>query len=226
MFGCVFGLSELVNRYPELKYLFKVTQSYFYLLMNGFISVGALFLIKYLKKESTNSMDNIEINNLIIAGFGGMMILRSSIFSIKHKGEKVDIGLGTIAQIFLDSVEKKMSTNAAAIRIEEIETLMTGIDFNKAKDELSSLCVAFIDNFSEEDKSELNKGIQAISNLDIANHNKSMQLGRYISKYCDKKVLQKAVEKLGESIKISNSNSTNVKEESLDDLIKRLRQKK
>ena len=216
IFGSIFGLSELLNRYTESKYVFKLWQAYTYVLLNGSISIIAFLLIKYLKEQELFDIETIEINNILIAGFGGMMILRSSIFSIKHKGEKVEIGFGAIAQIFLDVVERNMKNRAASIRLEEIDTLMVDINFDKAKDELSTLCICYIDNFSKEDNERLNKELETLSSLDITNTNKSLQLGRYISMYCDTKVLKKAIEKLGDNIKNSES------DENLDEWIEKL----
>ena len=111
LLGCLFGLSELIARYHDSKYIFRVFYSYAYVIINGIVAVFALFLIKHFKSEEIILMTKIEINNIIIGGFGGMMILRSSIFSIKFKENKIDIGLGTIVQIFLDFIERKMKNN-------------------------------------------------------------------------------------------------------------------
>jgi len=225
IFGSIFGFSELLNRYPISKYIFKVWQSYLYIFLNGLISIFALLLIKHFRSEELNQISKIEINNIIIAGIGGMMILRSSIFSVKHRGEKVDIGLGTIAQIFLDSVEKNIVNNSAPIRFEEIEKLMEGIDFDKAKNELSTLCISSIDNFSKEDADMLTKEIENLSNLDILNKNKSLILGKNIALHCDTKILEKAIAYLGDSIKIGSVKIESEKAEDIDDWIEKLNKK-
>jgi hypothetical protein len=215
-FGCLFGITEIFSRYNESKYLSRVWHFYAYLILNGTISVAALFLIYYVKNIDPKSFTNIDISNILIAGLGGMMILRSSIFTIKHKGEKVEIGLGSIAQVFLNKVEWKMKTNAGSKKMIEVNDLMKDIDFNKAKDELSSLCIAYIDHFSESDNLDLTSGIKKIALFDIDNLNKSIQLGGIISQYCDFGVLKTAINVLNEKIKISSV------DESIDGWIEKL----
>lgn len=202
LIGIIVGISELLNRYPEPTYIFnrKTIQSYIYILLNGCVAIGAFLLIKYFKNEEIAMINKIEINNIIIAGLGGMMILRSSLFTLKHKDENISVGFGAIAQIFLDAIENKMKTNVATLRMEKLKTLMTNIDFDKAKLELSTLCISYIDNFSKENTEALTKAIEEIATLDIDNKNKSLQLGRYISRYCDFDLLEKAINCLGDVI--------------------------
>lgn len=211
--GCFYGLSELIARYNDSKYIFRVLHSYIYVLFNGIISVVAFFLIKHFKSQDINLINTVEISNLIIAGLGGMMILRSSFFSIKYKNSKIDIGFGTIVQIFLDLIEKKMKNNAASIKIKEIHEIMKGVSFDDAKYELSTICINSIDNFSSDDNEILIKKIEQISSLNISNTNKVIQLGINISQYCDNKILKNSIEVLG-----LNKNSSNDHSEVVSDI--------
>jgi len=222
--GCLFGITEIFSRYTESKYLSKVWQFYAYILLNGLVSILALFLIKYFRGVDPSAVEKIEINNLIIAGLGGMIILRSSIFPIKHKGEKVEIGFGSMAQIFLDKVESKMNANSASLRMKEINKLMKNIDFNKAKYELTTLCISYIDKFPPEDTTSVMTGIEKIANLEIDNLNKSLQLGRILSRYCDYTVLKTAIEILDDKIKVPAIDSNlPLGDELLDDWIDKLK---
>jgi hypothetical protein len=215
LFGAFFGFAELLQRYREIKYTFywkakkknkKVegvseedSTLYFsilYILINGIVSLLSLLLIKHFKGQVAIEFDKIEINNIIIAGLGGMMILRSSLFSIKHKDKQIEIGFATLFQTFLDVVERKMKNSAAALRVCNIYEIMKGIDFNLAKDELPSLCIDFIDNFTEEDSKNLKDKIAKIASYDLNNINKSMQLGREIAYYCDEEILKRSIKKL------------------------------
>jgi hypothetical protein len=219
LFGALFGFAEILQRYSNTKYNFKVWMSYVYVFLNGIVSVLALFLIKYFKNpDDVLNFATIEIINLLIAGFGGMMILRSSIFSIKHKDETIEIGLATLFQIFLNSVEKRMKNKAASLRLEQMDKTMRGVDFEKAKNELSSICTAFIDNFPNDDTENLTKKIEEISNLDINNQNKSMQLGRFIASFCGEEILEEAIMRLHYICTDDDGNNDNV----IDKLIKQL----
>jgi exonuclease VII small subunit len=207
LLGTIFGFAELLQRYPEAKYNFRVFLSHLFIFINGLISIISFLFIKSFKGQELTGITSIEYGNIIISGLGGMMILRSSIFSISHHGKKVDIGFAPIFQVFLDVVEKKMKNGAAALRVEAIDKIMKNVDFNLAKVELPTLCTRFIDNFTPEDKKNLETEIKAIDEIDIDNSNKSLQLGRAISIYCDEEILNMAILKLPHILK-SDQNST------------------
>lgn len=217
LFGVLWGVLELVINY-ELKYVGSFNRKYkkakkenedvaldkeesaigyvfLYLLLNGFISALALYLLKHFSKESILAIDTIEVPNLIIAGFGGILVLRSSIFSIQLNGNNVEVGLISIVQGLLDKIEKKIKHNIAANRICEIYEIMKEIDYETAKEELPSLCICYIDGFSEKDSKNLVNAIKEI-NGNLSNINKCLQLGREIARYCDVEILKRAINKL------------------------------
>lgn len=215
-FGLGWGLLELVVRY-DLRYvgISKKNRNHvnngngveldkeesaiwyvvWYLLLNGAISILALFLLKYCAHEPLGDVSKIEFKNLIIAGFGGIIILRSSVFSILYNEKEVAIGLLSVAQALLDKIDKKIKHNIAAKRICEIYEIVKEVDYEVAKDELPYLCIKYIDDFTEKDSKNLINAIKEI-NGNLSGINKSLQLGREIAKYCDVEILKRAVKKL------------------------------
>lgn len=166
-----------------------------YLLLNGVISMISLLLLKYCSNESVCDIKVIEINNILIAGFGGIILLRSSVFSFFKDNREISVGMITIVKSLLDKIDKKIKHNIAAKRICEIYEVMKDVNYDKAKDELPDLCINYIDDFSERDSKELIRAIKEI-NGNLSDVNKSLQLGREIAKYCDIEILKRAVKKL------------------------------
>ncbi|MBK9249118.1 MAG: hypothetical protein IPM69_13645 [Ignavibacteria bacterium] len=217
LFGVIIGFTELLQRYREIKYTFNwkdnvIFYTILYIAINGIVSIVALFLLKYFRGQNVLALDSFEIQNIIIAGIGGMMILRSSIYSIKIKDKQIDIGFGILFQTFLDVVERKIKNGAAASRICKIHELMRNVNFVSAKYELPTLCIEFIDNFTEEDSNNLNKKIAKIDGYNIMNINKSMQLGRAIAFYCDEEILKRAINKLPHIVQSPNNTEPNIDE--------------
>ena len=206
LFGSFWGFAELLQRYKEWKYIFgknaekeESVLGYVisYILLNGVVSIIAFLLIKFFNNENISNISSFEIQNIIIAGFGGMMILRSSIFSIKQNNKNVEIGLATVVQIFLDTIDRKINHNIAAKRVCDIHEIMQDVDFELSQIELPSLCIEFIDYFTEEDSKNLQDKIKKISEDNrLSNVNKSLQLGREIAKYCDTEILRRVIKKL------------------------------
>lgn len=217
VFGTLWGILELVINY-ELKYVGSFNRKYkkakeenedvvldkeesaigyvfLYLLLNGLVSVLAYYALKFFSNEAILDIDSIEVPKLVIAGFGGVVVLRSSIFSIPFNGSTLEIGLISVVQALLDKIEKKIKHNIAANRICEIYEIVKDIDYEVAKEELPSLCISYIDGFSDKDSKDLVNAIKEI-NENLSNVNKSMQLGREIARYCDVEILKRAIKKL------------------------------
>jgi hypothetical protein len=196
-FGSLFGLAEIIQkRHLDDKYAFYVWQSYFYIVINGCVSVIALLLIKYFSNHDI-SFESIEWGNIVIAGFSGMMVLRSSIFSYQPKngGEKIGIGLDPIVQIFLDWVEGKIDKKAGAKRMPAMRAIMRDVRFDAAKNDLPALCAAVITNFPAQITSKLVEEITSLdSNKEFSEESKTIQLGLLISKYCDEAVLKAVID--------------------------------
>ena len=218
-FGILWGILELVINY-ELKYVgtsrkmrkklkeetegedavldkeeSAVGYIFLYLLLNGLVSALAYYALKFFSNEAIMDINSIEVPKLIIAGFGGVVVLRSSIFSIPFNGSTLEIGLISVVQALLDKIEKKIKHNIAANRICEIYEIMKDVDYDIAKDELPNLCITYIDGFSDKDSKDLINAIKEI-NGNLSNINKCMQLGREIARYCDVEILKRAIKKL------------------------------
>jgi hypothetical protein len=202
--GALFGFGEIVQRYADIKYYRQLIVSWIYIGLNGLIAILALFLIKSFRYPNDYLLDfhnDIEIANLLIAGLSGMAVLRSSLFSIKHKGETVEVGLATICQTFLSWTEKRMNNKAAELRFKSIEKIMKDVDFSSAIQGVPLLCTSFIDDFPEEDFEVLFKEINIIISMDTGGDDtlKSILLGRQIAKYCDEGILTATVSRYRQS---------------------------
>ena len=179
-----------------------------YLLLNGVISMISLLLLKYCANESICDIKAIEIENILISGLGGIILLRSSVFSFFKDNREIGVGLMTIVQSLLNKIDKKIKHNIAAKRICDIYYVMKDVDYDKAKDELPYLCINYIDDFSEKDSKDLINAIKEI-NGNLSGVNKSLQLGREIAKYCDVEILKRAVKKLPIKNGIDSQGNTN-----------------
>ncbi len=222
IFGLFWSFIELLLRYKDWKYIFNYRKKkdkkkkdkntntnsddlildnkgenvlgyvIFYIVLNGIVSIIALFLIV---SNTESTINSIDFKNIIYAGFGGMIILRSSIFTIKYNNKNIEIGFAAIVQAFFDAIDKKINHNIAARRVCDIYEIMKNVDFDLAKEELPALCIEFIDYFTDEDSKDLVRRITEI-NSNFENINKSLQLGREIAKYCDTEILRKVIKKL------------------------------
>jgi hypothetical protein len=219
IFGCIFGYAELLSRYSQAGHIFKVKQGVLYIAFNGIVSLLAFVFVNLFNNDNPN-WDSFEIEKILIAGFGGMAVLRSTVMSVKVKDKKVDVGINAVAQIFLESTEKKFDTKSAEMKMEEIQKVMDGVIFDSAKLELQSLCSNFMENLSEEDNNQIIKEVDKLSGLDICEQNKSIQLGHILTKWLSIELLKKAIDSLGNNIKTPKDSDNRTSE--IDSLLDQL----
>lgn len=244
LFGLIWGLVELLLRYNDWSYIFcsnnnksvylddSIKDGYVekeenlcvyvsvYMLFNGLISIFAFYLIRIMSKESIADINTIDINSILIAGFSGMAILRCSLFSITYNNKAIEIGPASATQSLLNKIDGKINHNIAARRMCEIYNIMKDVDFELAKEELPILCIKYIDNFTAEDSNNLIDGITKI-NDSFNPLNKSLLLGREISKYCELDILKRAVKRLP-YIMIDKTKTIDTGNKDYDELKKKL----
>jgi hypothetical protein len=188
--GAVVGLAELLSRYSDPYKIFNRRLANYYILLNGLISIlGYCFLKKF---QGNFASKEIEVNNALMAGLGAMVILRSSIANINHNGKKIEVGLGAILQVFLDSVEKLFNRQRSVETINQVQEVMKGVDFSLAKINLPSLCITSYQNLSKEQSVELGSKIKALSDKGL-NHMKSVEFGIILEQYFGIEILTAAV---------------------------------
>ncbi len=222
-FGIIVGISEILNRYPEAKYLLKTARIYWitYLIFNGVISVFALFCLWSFKEKTISSITSIEFGAILLAGFSGMSILRSSLFSIELKGKKIDVGLSQIIKIFLDVIDRKISNSIAPLKLQEVAKIVNNKDFETYKNGIVALSSTFTNYFTDYESKALQSLIDDLSTDSTLNNRvKMLKLGSEVSKYCDSETLKEIVEILcNEDKKVSESS------ENLDYYINKLQKK-
>lgn len=206
LIGIVVGISELLSRYPETKYLFKSAKmvSIAYILFNGLISIIALFILWYFKDQDAASLDSVDYGSVLIAGFGGMMILRSSLFSVEVKGKPIEIGLVQIVNVFLKVIERKIRNKMAPDKLSEVADIIDReqfINFAQYNQAIVKICANFTYHFDNDDTLSLQDLIKDL-NTDgsMTDREKMIILGGEICKYCD-------VEMFGSVIKVLKKNN-------------------
>lgn len=216
LIGSLVGMSELLSRYSDPYVIFDKKSAWFYMFLNGIISILGYWIIKYIKGNL--AISSIEIYNIIMAGFGSMLIIRSSIASLIVQGKKVEIGFASILQVFLDTTEKLFNRNRAKEILDDMYEIMKGVEFNKAKINLPSICITTFQTISSEDSAKLGEQVENLNKASSGKFNNisSIELGMLLEKYFGKDFLKSAVEIFK---KIEKDEAGRVGTKSLDMLI-------
>ena len=226
LLGALCGFIELLNRYSRPSFMLKCWTGSLYLFLNGIASVAALVLLVYIKNYNLTCTENpIKFTDDLLAGVSAMVLLRSTLINYQYKEKNINVGLGVILQILLDAVEKSYDIALAKYKMKEIPQIMEGVDFYRARAELTSLCINFRESLSKEEVDILNEELDSIKNSNIfSNKNKSIQLGQILSKYFSIELLEQAVNVLKQEIEIDDS-SGDTEEMNIEYWIKQLKEK-
>jgi hypothetical protein len=127
------AFAEVIGKFRDepLK-AFRTSQALAYHLLNGLISVFALYVLKISGMELTDEIDKLKA--VLLAGFGSMLIMRSRLFNVKVGDEEMAFGPDQIIKIYFLFMESAIDRVRAKSRMYLVRNLMNNIDFTAVYD--------------------------------------------------------------------------------------------
>jgi hypothetical protein len=217
--GCTTALAELISRYDRSTQILKYKACYFYLLINGIASIFAYWFITEYKLD-LGFLSKNEIGRIILASTSSMVILRSSVASLKIGNKNIEAGLASITQVFLHAADRSYDRERSNDDYKKIETIMQNIDFNKAKIDLPLTCLCMMKNVPIEEQKLLGDEVSMLEKDSRSNKAKSINLGVIISKTTGFELLNNIVNSFKETISInSDTDAESQKEKTINSLL-------
>ena len=212
LLGCVSAFAELLSRYTDGFKILKFKESYFYLAINGSASLLAYsFMINF--EINLGLLTNSEIGKVIASGLFSMIILRSSLASIKIDDKIWEAGLAPILQIFLNTVDRAFDQSRSKMTIKEVGRIMKDVDFKVAHTALPLLCFSAMQNLSTEEQQKAAEDINVIADENYSGEIKSLNLGIILSKYTGLSLLEAMVFEFNHAITTDDSEPEKVQPE-------------
>jgi hypothetical protein len=141
--GGLLGLTEILGRYTDSPIAaLKSPGAAFYVLVNAFASVIALYLLLQLAPDAVTN----PISQVLLAGVGAMAFLRSSIFKIKIANEEVAVGPAIILDTLLKFADAQVDRGRAEDRAARIAEVIQSLPLAQAGADLPRLCFALMQN--------------------------------------------------------------------------------
>jgi hypothetical protein len=193
----------LLSRYRDTRRIFLSSNAIIYMTINALASALAYyFLTHYAQNLSIFSSDDDAVKpveKVLVAGLSAMFVLRSSFFSYKDKDSDkvIEIGLGGIINIFLHNAERKFDQSQSVATLQDIEKIMTDIEFDTMSVDLSAICLSLMENVSADEQKGLAESIDRIKNSQTRiEYTKTLQLGILIARVTGTKLLKAGVDTL------------------------------
>jgi hypothetical protein len=208
--GALVGIGELISRYRDLPFRALLTSSaVVYVAINTTAALGALLLIRVVGWEfgigsqpGQPSLDaTVRITQVMVAGLGAMVLLRSSLFIIRVGDEEVGVGPSAFLSAMLRACDTAVDRARAVARANRVNEVMKGISYAKANEPLVQISARLMQALPAEDLKELQDKAKAIGSLPMTEHAKALNLGLLITNYVGSAPLKAAIEALGSEIR-------------------------
>ncbi|MFO7584308.1 MAG: hypothetical protein R6W69_06220 [Anaerolineales bacterium] len=202
--GVVIGITDIISRYRDKPYSVIWTMpSLFYLFVNALASIMTLVTIRAFDWDFGLQGIRGSWAQVLIAGFGAMVILRTSLWNVQVGDENVPIGLKNFLETLLGSVDRAVDRKRAQQRAEAVSKTMKDVDFEKASRALPSYCFGLLQNLSVEEQEQFARKVALLTSSPMNNRVKSLLLGLSLMNLVGEKVLETAVNNLADDIRIS-----------------------
>ncbi len=203
LFGAAIGVAELISRYKdEPDNALRSWPAYLYLLLNALASMAALGIIRVFNWSFGITNPNaVGVAQVIVAGFGAMAILRTSLFTVKVGEETISIGPSRFLEVMLTAVDRGVDRKRGEARAKVISKIMGNVSFEKAYTALPSYCFTLMQNLPSENPKQFGEQITLIRNSHMSPRVKSQVLGLLLMNLVGENVLSAAIQSIGDEIK-------------------------
>jgi hypothetical protein len=196
--GALAGSTELIGRYRDNPAATIMTlPGLLYIVINASISLAAFWLLLSGQLASfvstpTPGHDQM-LYTVLLAGLGSMAFFRTSLFSVRVRDTDIAVGPAVILQVLLRAADRACDRQRAGPRARMVKSIMKGINFKQAKQQLPLYCLALMQNISADEASQMQQAIAALESSALSDEVKAYNLGLLLMLYVGEQVLREAV---------------------------------
>lgn len=167
--GALVGLIEILSRYRDAPFRVAMSPAALsYVALNAGFAGLALMLLRLFDLHLTENPNPevVRAVQVMAAGFGAMILFRSSIFVFRLGDQDVFIGPSTVLQVMLSAVDREVDRKRAEQRATAVTKAMDGVSFNEAITTLPTICIAVMQNLPREDQDEILTRVEALAHME------------------------------------------------------------
>jgi hypothetical protein len=161
-FGILVGLSEILSKYRDEPILASTTAyGVTYLLFNGLISLAAFGVLRRYSTAVFPVVQHDLFMTAVVAGFGGMAVFRSKLFTFRSSdGKDYAIGPSIVLDTVLRTIDHKIDRRRAAERQAKVTAALDRLtNFDTIAQYMEASLNSF-QNLTAEEKSEITDVIE------------------------------------------------------------------
>lgn len=184
--GAGVGLGEILSRYRDAPGAAASSRAGLgYILFNAAVSLVVMFFIREvfpIWDQTANTAPPTDLRTLVthalIAGFGAMAILRSSILTARVGSKDVEIGPAAVVDIFRSTMDRDVARVRATPRARLVQDIMGDVSFVRSYEALSSISLTLLQSVDADERSRIEQEIGALANrTGRSDEDKALELG-------------------------------------------------
>jgi hypothetical protein len=202
--GVLIGITDIISRYrDEPDDALGTTPSFFYLFVNVVASSLTLICIRAFEWTFGLQGQQAAWAQVLVAGFGAMAILRTSLWTVQVGEQSIPIGLNSFLDAILGTVDRAVDRKRAQQRAQAVSTIMKDVDFDKAAQALPAYCFGLLQNLPVDEQDKFGRKVALLASAPMNKRVKALLLGLTLMNLVGEKVLETAVANLGTDIQIT-----------------------
>lgn len=206
LFGAAIGATELLSRYRDAPFrALRGGSALAYLGLNLLASVGSLWLTRLFDVtfgiDPATHADRLRWAQVFAAGFGSMVLLRSSVFILNIGDQTVSIGPSSILDALLGVLDREVDRRRAQERASAVAEIMNAVSFKKGREQISIVAFALMQNVSREEQDKVVNKVLGLEKQRASDKAKAHALGLALMDVVGEQVLRKSVDMIREEIK-------------------------
>lgn len=201
--GGVVGMGELVSRYRDAPMrALRNRAAGLYIGINALAAAAALGVVRTFDWSLGLDGDSQALRwvQVAVAGLGAMAVFRSAIFVVRAGDQDVSVGPNSFLHVILTAVDRSVDRRQAEARMRFISEEMPGISFEQARLALPTICLALMQNLSEQEQAALGSKVDTLGNADLDDTAKSFSLGLALINVVGEDVLAAALTSLRDQL--------------------------
>lgn len=196
--GALVGVGELVTRYRDSpSSALRLLSAWVYIIINAAASVLALWIVRAFDWTFGGTTPaQIAAWQVLVAGFSALVLLRSSLFTVKVGDADVGVGPSAMLTALLAAADRGIDRVRAAARLKVARSAMDTVDFGSSVEALLTNVTTALQNLPPEEAKQLATAAGALKSLGASDRQKSIALGLLLMDVSGSELLTEAVNSL------------------------------
>src|SRR5579875_2054741 len=199
LFSILVAVCELISRFRDAPIRLGTSPFvWLYCAVNALAAAMAFELIRVfgwtagLPVTETSKIVWIRIAS---AGFSAMVLLRSSLLTVRSGNQDVDVGPGAVLQQLLTALDREIDRREGQLRLLSVDAFQ-GLDFAQTSAAAPALCAGVLQSLTADQQAQLKRSIDVIIGGTASSETKLRLLALELMNVCGPDILNAVAKKL------------------------------